>query len=222
MNSFDNGTPKVGLALSGGALRGIAHIGVLKALEEEAIPVDMIAGTSAGAFMGACFAKSGSVARLQEVVSRIGWRKVAGLFDLNLMSLGKGFIHGRKIKSILHSCIGDVEFEDLEIPFAAVAADCQTLEEVVISKGSVIEAVMSSISVPVIFTPVKWSDRFLIDGGVVNPLPVDIVRNMGAEIVVAVNVATVPEPRKNGEYSSAARSKTHTGRGKIDLFLLSV
>jgi NTE family protein len=197
MNPFARNTPKVGLALSGGGLRGVAHIGVLQALEQEAIPIDMIAGTSAGAFMGACFAGSASMARLQEVIAGIGWRKIAGLFDLNLRSLGKGFISGQKIESILLSCIGDIEFEDLKIPLTVVAADCQTMEEVIISRGSVIEAVRSSISVPVIFTPVKWADRFLIDGGVVNPLPVDIVRNMGAEIVVAVNVLAVPEARKN-------------------------
>jgi NTE family protein len=196
MNPFTYKAPKVGLALSGGAVRGIAHIGVLKALEEESIPVDMIAGTSAGAFIGACYAKEGSVALLQEITLGIDWRKLARLADLNLISLGKGFVHGQEVKSILRSLIGDVEFEDLKIPFAVVAADAQSMEEIVINKGSVVEAVRASVSMPVIFTPVKWGDRFLIDGGVVNPLPVDVVRNMGAEIVIAVNVLAIAQPKK--------------------------
>jgi NTE family protein len=196
MNSFTYKAPKVGLALSGGAVRGIAHIGVLKALEEASIPVDMIAGTSAGAFVGACYAKEGSVALLQETALGIDWRKLARLVDVNLISLGKGFVHGQKVKSILLSCIGDVEFADLKIPFAVVATDAQSMEEIIINKGSVVEAVRASVSMPVIFTPVKWGDRFLIDGGVVNPLPVNVVRNMGAEIVIAVNVLAIAQPKK--------------------------
>jgi NTE family protein len=196
MNPFTHKTPKVVLALSGGAVRGIAHIGVLRALEEESIPIDMIAGTSAGAFVGACYLKEGNVALLQETALGIDWTKLARLTDLNLISLGKGFLHGQKVKSILISCIGDIEFEDLKIPLAVVAADARSMEEIVINKGSVVEAVRASISMPVIFTPVKWGDRFLIDGGVVNPMPVDVVRNMGAEIVIAVNVLAVSHPRK--------------------------
>jgi len=196
MNSLAHKTPKVGLALSGGAVRGIAHIGVLRALEEESIPIDVIAGTSAGAFVGACYAKERNVALLEETVLGVDWKKLVRLFDLNLISLGKGFIHGQNIKSVLLSCIGDVEFEDLKIPFAVVATDAQSMEEIVINKGSVVEAVRASISMPVIFTPVKWGDRFLIDGGVVNPLPVNVVRNMGAEVVIAVNVLAIAQPKK--------------------------
>ena len=199
MNSLTHKAPKVGLALSGGAVRGIAHIGVLKALEEESIPVHMIAGTSAGAFIGACYAKEGSVALLHEITLGIDWRKLARLADLNLIWLGTGFVHGQEVKSILRSLIGDVEFADLEIPLAVVAADAQSMEEIVINKGSVVEAVRASVSMPVIFTPVKWGDRFLIDGGVVNPLPVDVVRNMGAEIVIAVNVLAIGQPKKRRE-----------------------
>jgi len=196
MNSPTYKAPKVGLALSGGAVRGIAHIGVLKALEEGSVCVDMIAGTSAGAFVGACYAKEGNVTLLQETALGIDWRKLARLADLNLISLGKGFVHGQKVKSILLACIGDVDFEDLQIPFAVVATDAQSMEEIVINKGSVVEAVRASVSMPVIFTPVKWGDRFLIDGGVVNPLPVDIVRKMGAEIVIAVNVLGIAQSKK--------------------------
>jgi len=197
-------TPKIGLALGSGAARGLAHIGVLKALEEEAIPIDIISGTSMGAIIGAYYAKERQAAILEEVALGIDWKKLARLLDLNLALLQKGFVHGYKVKEFLQSLIGDVKFEDLEIPLAVVAADAETTEEIIITKGSVIEAVRASISMPVIFTPVKWQDRFLIDGGVVNPVPADVARNMGAEIVIAVNV--IPGPWQ-GEHSSLVKKK---------------
>ena len=190
-------TPKVGLALSGGAARGLAHIGVLKALEEESIPIDMIAGASAGALVGACYAKEKKATALEEIALGVDWKKMARLVDMNLILLWKGFVQGQKAKSFLSSLIGDIEFKDLEIPLAVVAADAQSMEEIVISEGSVIEAVRASISMPVIFTAVKWGDRFLIDGGVINPMPVDVVHNMGAEITVAVNTVAIAQQRKN-------------------------
>ena len=191
--------PKIGLALSGGVARGLAHIGVLKALEEESIPIDMIAGTSAGALIGACYAKERNIATLEEIALGVDWKGLAHLVDPNLIFLWKGFVQGQKVESFISSLIGDVKFEDLEIPLAVVAADVESMEEVVINKGSVIEAVRASISMPVIFTPVKWGNRFLIDGGVVNPMPVNVVRNMGAEIVIAVNVLAFAPQRKDEE-----------------------
>jgi len=188
--------PKIGLALSGGAARGLAHIGVLKALEEASIPIDMIAGTSAGAVIGAGYAKERNAAVLEEIALGIDWKKLARLIDLNLILLWKGFVQGQKVESFMSSVIGDAKFEDLEIPFAVVAADVESMEEVIINEGSVIEAVRASISMPVIFTPVKRGSKFLIDGGVVNPMPVNVVRNMGAEIVIAVNVLAIAPQRK--------------------------
>jgi NTE family protein len=188
--------PKIGLALSGGAARGVAHIGVLKALEEESIPIDMIAGTSAGALIGACYAQKRNCSVVEAIALGADWRMVARLVDIYLILLGKGFVHEQKIRSILNSIIGDVKFEDLEIPLAVVAADLQSMEEVIISKGPVLEAVRASISLPVMFPPAKWGNRYLIDGGVVNPLPVDVVRSMGATIAVAVNVLAIAQPKE--------------------------
>jgi len=221
MNSLTYRAPKVGLALSGGAVRGLAHIGVLKALEEVSFPVDMIAGTSAGAFVGACYAKEGSVALLLETTLGVDWRKLARLVDLNLISLAKGFVHGQKVKSILRSVIGDVEFDDLKVPFAVVATDAQSMEEIVINRGSVVEAVRACVSMPVIFTPVKWGDRFLIDGGVTNPLPVDVVRNMGAEIVIAVNVLAAAQPKKR-EKPAKDRAKMRLAPGLESMHVSAV
>jgi NTE family protein len=204
--------PKIGLALSGGAARGLAHIGVLKALEEESIPIDMIAGASAGAVIGAGYAKERKANVLEEIALGVDWKKLARLVDLNLILLWKGFVQGQKVTSFLSSVIGDVKFKDLEIPFAVVAADVESMEEVIINEGSVIEAVRASISMPVIFTPVKWGDRFLIDGGVINPMPVNVVRNMGAEVVIAVNVLAVAQQREQSKSTEKKNKVISTPR----------
>ena len=188
MRIFKKKKLKIGLALGSGAARGLAHIGVLKALIEEGISIDYISGSSIGALVGAYFASKGEVATLEEMILGIDWKKLARLIDPNLVFMLKGLIHGQKIKELLQVIIGDVEFKDLKIPLVVVATDVNTGEEVIIKEGSVIEAVRASISMPAIFMPVKYGRRFLIDGGVVNPVPAGIVRNMGATFVIACNV----------------------------------
>jgi len=207
MKHLKGKTPKVGLALSGGTFRGMAHIGVLKALEDESIPIDMISGTSAGALAGACYAKERKAAILEEIMLGLDWRKLAGLIDLNLILLWKGFVQGQRAKSFLSSIIGNVRFEDLEIPLSVVATDIRSMEEIVINEGSVAEAVRASISMPMIFTPVKWRGRFLVDGGVVNPMPVDVVRNMGAEVVIAVNTVGIAQQKRRRQATKEVRDK---------------
>ena len=177
---------KIGLALGGGAARGLAHIGVLEILDREGIPVDMIAGTSAGAAVGALYAQGKSAARIKELALDTGWRRLVSLIDLALPR--SGFIEGTKIKNLLKSIMGDVSFDELKIPLSCLATDIRSGEEVVISDGSVLEAVRASISIPVIFTAVKRQGRYLVDGGLVNPVPVSTVRKMGADLVIAVNV----------------------------------
>ncbi len=177
---------KIGLALGGGAARGMAQIGVLEVLEREGIPIDMIAGTSAGAAIGALFAQGKSARQIRELATEIGWVQFFSLVDLALPK--SGFIEGAKIKELLKSVIGDIDFSDLSIPMACVATDIESGEEVVINQGPVLEGVRASISVPVIFTAVKREDRYLVDGGLVNPVPVSTVREMGADFVIAVNV----------------------------------
>ncbi|MCD6600274.1 MAG: patatin-like phospholipase family protein [Dehalococcoidia bacterium] len=194
-------TPKIGLSLSGGAARGLAHIGVLKALEEKSIPIHMISGTSAGALVGAYYAKERNVTALEEIVLGMDWKQLARLVDMNLKSPWKGFIQGQKVKDFLISLIGDIKFKDLEIPFAVVTTDIETMEELIIKEGSVIEAVRASISMPGIFTPVRWHNKFLIDGGVVNPIPVDVVRSMGADMVIASNTIGLAQQRKGKQHS---------------------
>jgi NTE family protein len=183
---------KVGLALGSGVARGLAHIGVLKVLEEAHIPINMIAGTSIGALVGACYARDGKISRAEEAALKVGWREFARLLYPNLVSMRKGLIHSKRVEEMLRYLIGDAQFKDLLLPLAAVATDIHTGEEVVIKTGLVIDAVRASISIPAVFVPVKLDGRCLVDGGVTNPVPADVVRAMGADIVIAVNVLTDP------------------------------
>jgi NTE family protein len=178
---------KVGLALSGGAARGLAHVGVLRVLQSEGIPIDMIAGTSAGAVIGAIYAWNQDIARITRDALDANWKRIAPLIDPSLPK--SGFLKGKKIKDLLATYVGgNKKFSDLSIPFACVATDIDTGEEVVIDSGSVPEALRASISVPGIFTVVKREGRYLVDGGLTTPMPVEVVKQMGADFIIAVNV----------------------------------
>jgi NTE family protein len=187
MKQPDNRKKKIGLALSGGAARGLAHIGVLQVLREENIPIDMIAGTSAGAVMGAVYASGQDINRMIEQALDAGWKRLAPLIDPSFPKTG--FIKGRKITRLLSGFVGgNIKFSDLKIPLACVATDIDTGEEVVIGSGSVLEALRASISIPGIFTVVKREGRHLVDGGLTTPVPVRVTRQMGADFIIAVNV----------------------------------
>ena len=187
MSSAELHRKKIGLALSGGAARGLAHIGVLEILQKAGIPIDMIAGTSAGAVAGAIYAWNRDITRMKKEVLEVKWMKIAPLIDLSLLK--SGLIKGRKIKGLLASYVGgNIKFSDLKIPFACVASDIETGEEVVIDSGSVSEALRGSISIPGIFAVVKHEGRYLVDGGLTTPVPVEVVKKMGADFIIAVNV----------------------------------
>ena len=193
---------KVGLALGSGAARGLAYIGVLEVLQKEEIPIDMIAGTSAGAVVGALYADGKDTEQIKDLVLNIHWWWLTPLMDLTLPRTG--FIGGRKVKELLQSHIGDVEFADLKIPLACVATDIMTGEEVIIDEGSVLEAVRASISMPVIFALAEWRGRYLVDGGLVNPVPVSVLKRMGADYIIAVNVIPPPQARAKPTAGSKA------------------
>ena len=180
------GKRKIGLALSSGAARGLAHVGVLAVLEKEGIPIDMIAGTSVGAIIGAFYAQGKDISEIKDVVMSLNRRRMISLADFTIPT--RGFIKGKKIRGWLKSTIGNINFEDLKMPFACVATDITTGGEVVIKQGSVVEGVRASVSMPVIFTPAKWQGRYLVDGGLVDPVPVRVLREMGADFTIAVNV----------------------------------
>jgi len=183
-------TRKIGLALGAGAARGFAHIGVLKVLDEEKIPIDFIAGTSIGALIGAIYASGISAREFEELVLNLDRRKTTSFFTPTLPY--SGLVEGRRITEFMKSIIGNPNIEDLKIPFAGIATDVMSGREVIITKGSTIEAVRASISIPGIFTPCRYNGDFLVDGGLVNPVPVDCVREMGADFIIAVNILPSP------------------------------
>ncbi|MBL7069237.1 MAG: patatin-like phospholipase family protein [Candidatus Omnitrophica bacterium] len=187
---------KIGLALSSGSARGEAHVGVIKAIIDKGIPVNMIAGASAGAIVGACFAATGNVDDIEKAIYEARPKQLREMISLDLAIRLKGFIGEEKSLKWLKSLIGGVYFRDLKIPLAIVATDMQSGDQVVITEGSVLEAVRASIAMPVLFTPTKSQGRFLVDGGFSNPLPVDVLKNMGATFVIASNVIRTPEQAK--------------------------
>ena len=191
---------KIGLALGGGAARGLAHIGVLEVLEKEGIPIDMIAGTSMGAIIGGVYAKTGDAKAMRPVAISFGFRKIKYFSDFTIPRTG--IIKGRRIEDELKMVIGaNTEFRDLRIPFSCVAVDIDNGEEVVIKEGKVWEAMRASSSIPVIFTMVKWHGRNLVDGGLMNPVPTKTVRDMGADFVISVNVLPYKAVSDNREPS---------------------
>jgi len=177
--------PKIGLALGSGSTRGYAHIGVIKVLEKNKIPIDFIAGTSVGAMIGAVYAFCKDSHKLEKIILSPSWRQVISFID---PSLRGGLIDGNKIKKFINDNIKKSTFNKLKIPFKVVATDFQTAEPVEISKGNVATAVQASISVPLFFKPVSLQDRMLWDGGLSESVPVQTVRKMGADIVIAVNL----------------------------------
>ncbi len=183
---------KIGYALGGGSARGLAHIGVLKVLEENGIYPDVISGTSIGAIVGALYAGGQKPLEMEQLVLGLNWKKLITLVDMTIPV--SGLFQGKKVVALLKSIIGDLTFEQLAYTFSCVATNIINGEQVVIKEGSLIEAIRASISIPGIFTPVFTSGRYLVDGGLVNSVPVSVCREMGADIVIGVNV--IPEPGK--------------------------
>lgn len=177
--------PKIGLALGSGSARGLAHIGVIRAIEEAGIEIDCIAGTSMGALIGAVYA-AGKLDELEAVFATFDWKKALSFFDVVLPK--SGLLDGAKVGELVRDLVHAKNIEALNKPFQAIATDIASGAEVVIGSGDVIEAVRASISVPGIFTPVRSGDRILVDGGLVNPVPVSAARAMGADIVIAVDL----------------------------------
>jgi NTE family protein len=211
--------PKIGLVLGGGGARGAAHVGVLKVLEENRIPVDFVVGTSMGSIVGGLYAAGRSPEEIDQVFHEINWvdlfadwptqdwlsfrrkRDLERYIDIEFgagfkkgFKLPRGFIAGQKLGFELRkhtfAVAGVSDFNRLALPYRAVAADINTGEVVVFDKGNIAEAIRASMSLPGVFPPVELDGRILIDGGIVNNVPVDVARKMGADIVIAVDVGT--------------------------------
>ena len=224
--------PRIGLVLSGGGARGIAHIGVLKVLEEMRVPIDCIAGTSMGAIVGGLYAAGASPEELEKLVTSISWNEAFTdkqtadklsfrrkqdsqeyKIDLNLgvrdgrLATAKGLVQGQNLNLLLKELLlhtADIkDFDRLRIPFRAVAADIETGEAVVLGSGDLAEALRASMSIPGIFVPMEINGRMLVDGGIANNLPINVVRGMGADILIVVDIGT-PLRTREGLNSTAS------------------
>ena len=198
---------RVGLALGSGGARGWAHLGVLQALREKNLQVECVAGTSMGAVVGA-FLSAGRAAALRELAETLDWRRLRQFFwEVSLSR--SGLTDGRKLLEETRKLIGVREFRELELPFRAVATDLNSGGEVVLSSGNLLEALRASLSIPGVFSPVWVGKRLLVDGGLVNPVPVNVARAMGAQVVIAVDVSQeiVPEEKPAGRKETGAESR---------------
>ncbi|HEX5930793.1 MAG TPA: patatin-like phospholipase family protein, partial [Methyloceanibacter sp.] len=183
------GRPMIGLALGGGAARGWAHIGVLKSLVSAGLYPDIVAGTSMGAVAGACYV-TGRLGALEEFACSLTRRRLFGFLDFNFG--GSGLISGQRLSARLEHHLRQFDIERLERKFVAVATELGTGHEVWLNKGSLVNALKASFALPGIFRPVQINGRWLIDGALVNPIPVSVCRALGARIVIAVNLSSDP------------------------------
>jgi len=222
----ENTRPKVGLVLSGGAARGLAHIGVLKALEEQGVKIDAIAGTSMGAVIGGLYASGYKVEELEKLARSIDWQQALSdapprkdvpfrrkqddrdflvkqkisFRDDGSLGLPLGVIQGQNLALLLESLLAHTsdtrDFDKLPIPFRAVATDIASGEKVVFSRGHLPQVIRASMSIPAVFAPVELDGRLLVDGGMVDNIPLDIVRQMGVDLAIVVDIGTPLRNRK--------------------------
>jgi NTE family protein len=175
----------IGLALGSGAARGLAHIGVLKVLEEAAIPISCIAGTSIGAFIGALYAAEVPIRQIEKTLCDLDWRALTRLLVPTLPT--SGLLDSRKVANFMAELLPVKTFEELSIPLAVTATDVESGEALVIHQGSLLKGLHAATAFPGIFTPALWNGRFLVDGGLRNPVPADVAYSMGAQRVIGVN-----------------------------------
>ncbi|MFC1784019.1 patatin-like phospholipase family protein [Candidatus Neomarinimicrobiota bacterium] len=176
---------KVGLALGSGSARGWAHIGAIEAIEEAGIPIHYVAGTSIGAFVGAVYA-TGDLDSLKQFALQMDWKKVLSYFDVVFPR--SGLMDGKKVHELFSIHTKARTFDDFKIPVKIIATDLNTGEKVIIDSGNIIESIRASLSVPGVFTPVNLNNKWLVDGGLVDPVPVKVVREMGADIVIGIDL----------------------------------
>jgi NTE family protein len=208
----------VGLVLGSGSSRGWAHIGVIEALEEEKIPIDYVAGCSIGSYVAAIYA-SGSLKSLKEFVLRMDGKKVFSYFDVVFPR--SGLLNGTKrLKELFSMHTDAVDFSDLDIPLMMVATDLATGKKVVLKSGSILNALRATMSIPGLFAPVKVKGRWLVDGGLVDPIPVGAARALEADVVIAVdlNSGVVSRTKRMRPNRRAAKKTGHPQAYKSELF----
>jgi NTE family protein len=180
--------PRIGLVLGGGAARGFAHIGVIRVLEQERIPVDLVVGTSVGSLIGAIYASERDSFELEWTAFQL---ERDDLFDFRLVNavVGMGYAKGDKLEAFVRAKVKAENIEQLRVRFAAVATDLNWGERVVLDRGSIARAVRASSAIPGIFEPVAHAGKILVDGGVVDNIPIDVAREKGADVVIAVDIS---------------------------------
>ena len=184
------GTRKTALVLGGGSARGLAHIGIIKVLQRENITFDMVVGTSIGAFMGAHYALGKDVSEAEKLALSFKSREVLDI----MIPPSMGLIKGERVYAVIKQILGDAKFADTKIPLAVVATDIENGKEVVFTEGNLANAVRVSCSYPGIFAPQRIDGKLLVDGGIINTVPVTVARRMGADIVVAADVGFCVQP----------------------------
>lgn len=183
---------KIGLALGGGAARGFAHIGVIKALEAQGIVPDLVVGTSAGSVVGALYAAGNDAKSLQKMATDLDESAISD-WALPLFTKSSGVLKGEALQAFVNKAVHNKTIEKLKIPFGAVASDLKTGQPILFQRGNTGMAVRASSAVPGVFQPVKIGDHTYVDGGLVAPVPVRFAREMGAEFIIAVNISTQAE-----------------------------
>ena len=177
---------KIGIALDGGGVKGLAHIGVLKVLEEKGYEIEYIAGTSVGSLVGGFYAYFKNTEKLEKISLEQNWISV--LKAISDPGIKKGVLKGKRFKELIESYIGDVKIEDLDIKFSAIATDVKKEEKVVLDKGKLSDAIVASCSVPVIFKPSDMGEYSLLDGGFVEPVPIRTLKDMGCGKILSVDL----------------------------------
>lgn len=178
--------PKIGLALGSGAAKGLAHVGIIKVLEKHGIKIDHVAGTSIGALIGALYCSTKDALYVETVAKDISFAKIKKLIDIKISRLG--LIKGDKITQYLGQFITHQKFEDLLVPLTIVSADVLKGKQVLFEKGDLFSAIRSSISMPILFNPVEHKEKLLVDGGLLNPVPIDILIEKGCDFIIAVDL----------------------------------
>ncbi len=184
--------PKIALVLGGGGARGLAHIGVLKVLEEEKVPIDIVVGTSVGSLIGALYCSGIPVEKIEKIGEDVQWNKITNMRSITLLKLflSEQLLSTKKMEDYLALTIGNKRFDEMDKTLACIATDINTGEMIVLREGSVAFAARASSTIPGVFAPVEYRHRYLVDGGISSNIPVDTAKLLGADIVIAVSVTS--------------------------------
>ncbi len=212
VKNIENKKVKIGLALGSGSARGLTHIGVLKAIEEYGIRIDYIAGSSIGALIGGAYAMGMTIEEIEYIALQTDWKMMAKLFSLNLSF--SSILNDSYLNEFLLTIFKNNTFDNLKIPFSAITTDIQTGKVVVLEKGDLQTAVRASISIPILLSPVTINKNVLVDGGLVNPTPVDVVKKNNMDKIIAVSLRNF---NKNNIYNNKFKPYIQSNRDQDEL-----